>query len=271
MQALGRLSSSSKRVTIGTFKEALKTNLVGRGKSYAASVKDETVKLRKIPKRIPKQERRALIVSFIEEYRASNEGRFPTSTVVQKEFGGSYYTVREIIQELKYKLAQVDPPGPIDLKESRSGVSSDSIGEKVAPTVAVSKKVSVKRDQSSMIFEAEGIKKEELSGKAIDISVEDQIHDMASTKVEVPNETSSYAATNMVKVVKEAREVETRSQTVQNSVNTENFRVPDEVPIPEESQGKETSNEHDHYNKEGSIWGNLKSFSDKIVNFWKKL
>ncbi|KAJ3706515.1 hypothetical protein LUZ61_010220 [Rhynchospora tenuis] len=271
MQAFGRLSSSSKRVTIGTFKEALKTNLVGRGKSYAASVNDETVKSHKIPKRIPRQERRALIVSFIEEYRASNEGRFPSSTLVQKEFGGSYYTVREIIQELKYKLAQVGPSGPINLKESRSGVSSDSIGEKVAPTVAVSRKVTVKRDQSSMIFEAEGIKEKELSGKAIDVSVEEQVHDVASAKVEVPNETRSFTAINMVKAVKEAREVET-SQTVQDTVNAENFRMTNEVPMPEESQGKETSNEHDQSsNKEGSIWGNLKSFSDKFVNFWKKL
>lgn len=55
-------------VTIGIYKEVLKSNLVGRGKSYAASVKDETAKARRIPKRIPKQERRAMIVSFVEKY-----------------------------------------------------------------------------------------------------------------------------------------------------------------------------------------------------------
>lgn len=51
-------------VTIGISKEVLKSNIVGRGKSFAASVKDETAKAQ----RIPKQERRAVIVSFVEKY-----------------------------------------------------------------------------------------------------------------------------------------------------------------------------------------------------------
>lgn len=34
---------------------------------------------------------------------------------------------------------------------------------------------------------------------------------------------------------------------------------------------KQNSNEHDQSSTEkGSIWGDLKSFSDKIINFWKK-
>lgn len=55
-------------VTIGISKEVLKSNVVGRGKSYAASVKDETTKTHRIRKSIPKKERRAMIVSFVEKY-----------------------------------------------------------------------------------------------------------------------------------------------------------------------------------------------------------
>jgi hypothetical protein len=55
-------------VTVGISKGALKSNLISRGKSYATSVKDETVKVHKVPKRIPKQERRAAIAYFVEKY-----------------------------------------------------------------------------------------------------------------------------------------------------------------------------------------------------------
>lgn len=35
-------------------------------------------------------------------YRASNEGKFPSATSVRQQVGGSYYTVRELLQELEY-------------------------------------------------------------------------------------------------------------------------------------------------------------------------
>lgn len=110
-------------------------------------------------------------------YRASNEGRFPHVSQVKKEIGGSYYVTREIVQELeyKYKLVQAGQSNlaqPVESKESSNDTSSDSIGEKVASTVDVANKVARKEGQRSM--EAEGVKKEELSGKSIEVSVEEQ-------------------------------------------------------------------------------------------------
>lgn len=32
-----------------------------------------------------------------------NAGKFPTASIAVKQVGGSYYTVRKIIQELQYK------------------------------------------------------------------------------------------------------------------------------------------------------------------------
>lgn len=123
---------------------------------------------------------------------------------MRNELGGSYYVTREIVQELehKYKLAragQSNLASHVDLKESSSGTSSESIGEKVAPTVAVAKKVATKRDQRSTIFKAEVVKKEELSGKASDVLLDEQSLVVASTKVEVPMETSIHT-NNMVRV-----------------------------------------------------------------------
>ncbi|XP_078167191.1 hydroxyproline-rich glycoprotein family protein isoform X3 [Carex rostrata] len=269
MQAVARFSSS-KRVTIGIFKEVLKSNVVGRGKSYAASVKDETTKTHRIRKGIPKKERRAMIVSFVEKYRASNEGRFPHVSKVIKEIGGSYYVAREIVQELeykyKYKLVQA--------------------GEKVASTVAVANKVTRKGRQRST--EAEGVKKEEVCGKSTDVSVEEQGRLVATndTTTNMDKTQPSFQGKEVkeairetitqpslkVKEVIESRKVETITETVEETpVKSEKFMMRDEIPMPEEIKGKQKSNEHDQSSTEkGSIWGDLKSISDKIINFWKK-
>ncbi|XP_078167190.1 hydroxyproline-rich glycoprotein family protein isoform X2 [Carex rostrata] len=277
MQAVARFSSSKR----------------GRGKSYAASVKDETTKTHRIRKGIPKKERRAMIVSFVEKYRASNEGRFPHVSKVIKEIGGSYYVAREIVQELeykyKYKLVQAGQSNlaqPVELKESSNGTSSDLIGEKVASTVAVANKVTRKGRQRST--EAEGVKKEEVCGKSTDVSVEEQGRLVATndTTTNMDKTQPSFQGKEVkeairetitqpslkVKEVIESRKVETITETVEETpVKSEKFMMRDEIPMPEEIKGKQKSNEHDQSSTEkGSIWGDLKSISDKIINFWKK-
>jgi hypothetical protein len=145
------------------------------------------------------------IVLLYCRYRASNEGRFPTVSLVKKELGGSYYVTREIVQKLEYehKLAQVGQSNlapPVNLKGSSSGASTESIEKKAASTVDVAKKVTTKRGQGSMIFKAEGIKKEELCGEAADVFLDEQGRVMASTKFKMPTETSINTPINMVQV-----------------------------------------------------------------------
>jgi len=66
------------------------------------------------------QERKALIVEFVENYRASNEGKFPTVTNTRQQIGGSYYTVRDVLQEMVYNHAKLplDNPKPAPLQET---------------------------------------------------------------------------------------------------------------------------------------------------------
>ncbi|OMO61513.1 hypothetical protein CCACVL1_23457 [Corchorus capsularis] len=75
------------------------TKWVRRGTSYAAPLPSETPK----HKRVSKDERRAMIESFINRYRSTNAGKFPSVSAVQKEVGGGYYVVRKIAQELEHK------------------------------------------------------------------------------------------------------------------------------------------------------------------------
>ncbi|KAF3796192.1 hypothetical protein EJ110_NYTH03241 [Nymphaea thermarum] len=63
----------------------------------------DSSKPKKQGKRLPKQERRLLVEKFVHKYRASNNGKFPGVQLAKNEVGGSYYVIREIIQELEYE------------------------------------------------------------------------------------------------------------------------------------------------------------------------
>ncbi|CAI9113173.1 OLC1v1013733C3 [Oldenlandia corymbosa var. corymbosa] len=53
-------------------------------------------------KRISKAERKMLLESFVNSYRAMNSGKFPTPSEAKREVGGGYYAVKKIIQEMEY-------------------------------------------------------------------------------------------------------------------------------------------------------------------------
>ncbi|KAG4939819.1 hypothetical protein JHK86_045960 [Glycine max] len=74
-----------------------------RGWSHAASVPSEEPRAPKAQKRVPRHQRRAMVESFVNKYRAENAGKFPKISDTQKQVGGSYYVIREIVLELEYE------------------------------------------------------------------------------------------------------------------------------------------------------------------------
>ncbi|KAK7314820.1 hypothetical protein VNO77_33348 [Canavalia gladiata] len=74
-----------------------------RGWSYAASVPSEAPAIQKGRKKVTRHERRAMVESYVNKYRAENAGKFPGPRDTRHQVGGSYYIVRQIIQELQYK------------------------------------------------------------------------------------------------------------------------------------------------------------------------
>lgn len=47
-----------------------------------------------------KEERKAMVESFIKKYQYSNKGDFPSLSITQREVGGSFYTIREIVRDI---------------------------------------------------------------------------------------------------------------------------------------------------------------------------
>ncbi|XP_042021683.1 uncharacterized protein LOC121769071 isoform X2 [Salvia splendens] len=83
------------------------SKLLGRDRLYAsASAATCALEDRKPRKRPSKDERRTMVETYVNEYRITNDGKFPTVSHTIKEVGGGYYTVRQIIQEMLYNSKQ---------------------------------------------------------------------------------------------------------------------------------------------------------------------
>ncbi|KAL1569242.1 hypothetical protein AAHA92_00742 [Salvia divinorum] len=97
------------------------SKLLGRDRLYSStSAASSPLEDRKPRKRPSKDERRTMVETYVNEYRITNDGKFPTVSHTIKEVGGGYYTVRQIIQEMLYNSKQSSP----DAKHVSTGKSS---------------------------------------------------------------------------------------------------------------------------------------------------
>ncbi|CAA0410609.1 putative exo-alpha-sialidase [Arabidopsis thaliana] len=103
-----------------------KTDVKRLARFYGSPAVCESLTTSKIPKRLSKDDRRALVESFVNEYRATNAGRFPSLDATHKQVGGSYYIVRDIFQELKLKPKAHVPIVAKALSEVSSSVPGDA-------------------------------------------------------------------------------------------------------------------------------------------------
>ncbi|KAF3438419.1 hypothetical protein FNV43_RR21181 [Rhamnella rubrinervis] len=73
----------------------------------AAEVPNDARKVR--GRRVPKAQRKVMIEAFVNKYKTMYDGKLPSASDTQKEVGGSYYVVKNILQELKYKSKMSNP------------------------------------------------------------------------------------------------------------------------------------------------------------------
>ncbi|GKU91620.1 hypothetical protein SLEP1_g5469 [Rubroshorea leprosula] len=69
------------------------------GQTFALAKSNESGG-RKARIRRSKEERKAMVESFIKKYQRTNDGNFPSLNLTHKEVGGSFYTIREIVREI---------------------------------------------------------------------------------------------------------------------------------------------------------------------------
>ncbi|CAL9246691.1 unnamed protein product [Arabidopsis halleri] len=79
--------------------------------------------------RIPKEERKTLVESFIKKHQKLNNGSFPSLSLTHKEVGGSFYTIREIVREI-IQENRVLGPGDL-LLEGNGSVHDQSLSSSI--------------------------------------------------------------------------------------------------------------------------------------------
>ncbi|KAI4980718.1 hypothetical protein ZWY2020_021203 [Hordeum vulgare] len=126
MQAFARLSSpaASRKVVSGVSAAVTKPCYrTWRWKAHAAPLSAPDPPKGKKREYISKYERKARMKEFIEGYQASNDGRFPTSQMIRKSVGGSHYTIRDVLSEVKYNQTKFpfDKSQAAQLQETAEG------------------------------------------------------------------------------------------------------------------------------------------------------
>lgn len=106
--------------------QGIKISWVGR--SFALAAPPDSCGRKKDGRRKTREERRTMIKSFVEKYKTSNKGDFPSISLTHKEVGGSYYIVREIVRELKQEDKSFDSLGPdLDVMEPERAAIKHSV------------------------------------------------------------------------------------------------------------------------------------------------
>lgn len=139
MQIARRLCMNLSKRVLGDVSNSVRgLNTQCRGRSFAATVPSDSVADKRKPKKLSKEERRAMAEAFVNKYRAMNGGKFPPVKATMKEVGGSYYTVKKIVEEMQYNAKM-----PVDkytmVKEASTGkaaIRKDNLLSKVEETLS---------------------------------------------------------------------------------------------------------------------------------------
>ncbi|XP_064960898.1 uncharacterized protein LOC135581225 isoform X4 [Musa acuminata AAA Group] len=234
------VSCSTKRVFIGLSSALLRSSFRGWEKSFSALVPSGPYKPQKGEK-ISEQERRALVESFVDKYRASNAGRFPPVSHVRQEIGGSYYIIKQLVQEMKYNKRSSLNGGAHHLTKAED-VDQSSSAKKVPFTSAVDNMLKTD-DESSVSLKLDiGVDamqspSGETIGSRTEKSANDIAHDASFSKL------------------------------------VEHNRGKDEVLETEEHlrDHPRSTEQSDSSARTTDLWGNLRLLADGIVSFWRKL
>ncbi|KAG0535400.1 hypothetical protein BDA96_04G363200 [Sorghum bicolor] len=272
MQASARFSSSAafRKVIAGvssaTTRSCYRTS---RWKAHAAPLPAQEPPL-KGQKRATKQERKVRIMEFVESYRASNEGKFPTIKNIRQQIGGGHYTVYEVLSEMKYnhtKLQLGNPKAaplqgtvevtehPMQKVEARvleSQVSEQSMAEDDAEVAQHQGTVEVSENSLPMnkgkVDQFQGTESESFKDRMDKPDPGNQQREIEANKFNLKNSEKSLDANASNESDKSGSDL----------ANEEKTHARDDNPKHEESANT-------------GLLGSLKSFAYGIRNFWKNM
>lgn len=226
------------------------SSFVNDGRSYATSAPSDAIQARKPKRRVTKNERKSMVENYVKNYRETNAGKFPTTTNAMKDTGGSYYTVRQILQELIHNSKQ--PTG--DTKETslkKSTTENDKISANIKERYEDSTfKSNGKQGQQSSV-----LKEASINEKASIFQQTDKSEDVGTQfhpSIGKPESSQLPDPENNINQENHKNKLQQESTEV---LGRESQKVPTGDAEPQTSL---------------SVWNNLKSFANGIINLWKR-
>lgn len=154
-----------------------------------------------------KEERRVLVLQFVEKYKASNEGKLPGITVLRKEVGGSTPILKEILQELEKE--QSLPNTVVGTSEHDSILRMD---EKKGDLVTHKKKKKLTGTDASKKTEGLGAEAPTVDACSVEQDIPKPMKILATNIVEVPESSEKMKAFPSVEPDKAVAEGETTKE-----------------------------------------------------------
>lgn len=213
-------------------------------------------------------------MEFVDNYRASNDGKFPTITKTKQQVGGSNHTVRLVLQEMKYKLAQLGNPKPPPLqgavevnelpmqKDEDRVLESQGIPEVSEHPMAENDAEVAQRQGTAQVSENslpkdEG-KVEQFQGTDSE-SFKDQMDKPDPGNQQMEMEADKFNLKNSEKSLDA------------NASNASDESVADKIVGDEAKTHAREDNPKPEESPNAGLFGSLKSFAYGIRNFWKNM
>lgn len=230
---------------------------------------------RPIRKRVTSADRRAMLESFVDKYRAMNLGKFPSPTSAQKEVGGSYYLIKKMLQEMEYNLKISSVENGVVKEVKKQTKSEDTISRKVATDSSGSQDKS-----SSQITDDQQVSEDPWIESVSNFDSKSELKEETKPSI-------SSADTKNNKITRDdTQNIATRIHVRKCHEKLEH-NVKEESPLEDnfdfedlESKVKQQDNrisnitseqqKEDELREQTSLWGNLKSIATGFINIWKK-
>ncbi|XP_022849208.1 uncharacterized protein LOC111371447 [Olea europaea var. sylvestris] len=277
--------ANPRQVYIETSSNGHRSIIKWHGRLFSASVPSDKTEVKKSRKKVSKDERKAMVESFVNKHKAMNAGKFPSAFKAMKEAGGSYYVIRQILQELEYNskmssMATKDLSSVGNYRMKKNEMSTEELSSSSVNSQDAQKINKTPMEEDFINRGESSTDAAQVSGNVstldAHISEDGQIYNENS----VENQNSNYFSTKPQRVVGKSDEIlhihpekpEDYAKREKGSEDTLQFDGLKPNAQQQKSSRELYKEPIEDAEPEGksSVWENLKSFANGFLGIWRK-
>ncbi|GFP96372.1 hypothetical protein PHJA_001781300 [Phtheirospermum japonicum] len=263
------------------------SNIQWSGRSYAASASSEAHETKKARGRVSKDVRKSMVENFVNKsmrwllllvnsrcsqkdesvtdlYRETNAGKFPTASEAMKDVGGSYYVIREILQELIYN-SKISPTASSEKSAiiKKDEISTTNTEEELI--ISPISKVTIE-DSSSQSFESNQHPQPSIS---VESDESKEVGNQSRYPTDQPRSNPHLDPEND-KTAHEEKQKFDEKIVHENEQKSYGSQSKAELQESTERELHRVTTEDADDRTITSVWQNLKSFANEMLDKWKR-